>query len=352
MCIEFYDDGSLGVGSSCPSRRVSLRGYVASPPLCNAHIHLLDSAFVELGEAKPIEELVAQPHGLKYKALASISRGKLVESVRRVLNYMRGEGVLVAISYAELGDYGVSVIGEAARGTGVRVVALPQPREKKLAEMIRVLVEHGGLGMDTALDLEPGELRVLGEAGRGRQLHVHVSETWSLYQQGDYDYALELKPRAAVHGTFWTFFEAKSFASIGSWWILCPRSNRILVGVEPPLHIAYRLWLEGYRRIALGTDNVAWNPPSMWLEISHAYVAAVRATGDPEETARMLIYAATLSCHELAGVEPAVIENGSRPWAVVALPVANIDYSGSPLATTAKRLAASRQEARILTGGR
>ncbi|WP_228546783.1 amidohydrolase family protein [Hyperthermus butylicus] len=339
-CIEFNEEGIVvGVGASrSPGRPCSaVPGYIM-PPLCNGHIHVLDYALAEAREDKPLESLVAHPTGLKYKLLEALGEAKLEAALRTLAARLQDEGILYLGAYAEMGFSGAQLVSTVLQSSGLRVRLLPQPLRKTLPDYEYLLEAYGGAGLDTVFDLNPGELAELAAEARrrGLSLHVHVSETRQLREMRDYELALEAKPTATVHLTHLEPKEVLALAAAGVLPVFCPRSNSFHGVGKPPLEVLPQLAGEQVP-VALGTDNAAWIPPSIAEELSHAYMMwRPMMRSKVEEYARSLLYAATLGCTSLLGLQAEPIEQGSTTVLVAALPDAR--YTNNPLITLIKRL--------------
>ncbi len=346
VCIEVYDDGVIGIGSSCGVPRViDLRGFVALPPLCNGHLHVMDSAIPEYGEGSELSELVSHPHGLKYRLLASTPLPIIRDSVLRTFKRVLSEGVLFTGVYAELGLKGAKLVTDLYASLGIEGRVLAQPITKSVYEYLDVARMIGGIGFDTVFDIDSHGRRLIAILSRtsGWIVHVHVSETRELYEARDYEYIDELAPTAFIHGIYMDVDELASLLDQGYSWIICPRSNTLLAKTSPPLAKAYWLWRKGYRSIGLGTDNAAWIPPSIGVELEYSYILYAWRSGDPEDYARMLIHTTTLGCYRALGLPPSVLESGVKLGAIVLAGIEDIEYSGAPLSTIVKRLSTAHQ---------
>ena len=320
-CIELDDEGKLvGVGASCGLHSVDLgTSTLLMPPLCNGHVHVLDLGIADRWEGYPLETLVQQPRGLKYKYLAMQSIDELVEWAYKTLKLLEVDGVGFVGAYVEEGFRGSLALAQASKYTRLRVRILAQPASKSLVEAIELANYVGGLGLDTPFDYgldAISRLRMLAR-GYGVHIHVHVSEDIVMHELRDHLYALELGARAAIHGTHLDFSEAEQLLCEGIWLVVCPRSNILLARSTPPLELAFTLWRTGYRTLALGTDNAGWVEPSITQEIATSYLL-LRSHGiGAREAAETLLYMATLSCAELLGFD-AGLEEGTNLYALIA----------------------------------
>ena len=306
---------------------------VVMPALCNSHLHLLDSGLPEHGEDLELEQLVAQPTGLKYRLLRRLPRRRLVEASSRALSLMKSRGAPVAAVYAEMGLDGAYMVAEAASEAGVRARILPQPADPSSpSEAVLLAAEWGGLGLDTPLSMEhlpplTGDIVV----------EVHVSEDQALNRLGDQLLAARHAPLVGVHMLNLSEGEVLELARAGVYPVFCPRSNMFFTGSTPPVRSLVLLH-EEMLPAGIGTDNAAWIPPRMDEEIQYAYTAA-RAHTEPglrAALARAILYAATIAgCGSMLGI---------RDEYTLVARVPSISYSGDPVVTVVKRLSSARIE--------
>ena len=335
FCIEYSPlEGVLGYSASCPPGTESLgASSVLMPSLCNAHMHLPDAAIADAGEELGLHELVAQPTGLKYRLLSSTSPRRVASAAREVLAALKSEGVLVAAAYAEHGFW--HAVGEAAKQLGgIELKVVAQPLRKRLPDALSVLAEGYWVGLDTPLDMEPRELRILAEEARrhGYQVHVHVAEDPALAGLGDLRYAIEAGLHAAIHLTHASPGEVLEAARSGVKPVFCPIANMYFTGAAPSPYSLITLYDEE-EPMGLGTDNAAWPPLGMRSLLAAAYSLYRTAVepGSRRVLARSLLYAATSGCSKLLEAEPR--------WIIYRIPL--LAYSSDPVLAAVKRLSAA-----------
>jgi len=110
--------------------------------------------------------------------------------------------------------------------------------------------------------------------------------------------ALDLEPELLVHMVHAQAEHLERVADQSVPIAVCPRANRVLGVGRPPIRD-----LLDYTTVALGTDNVMLNAPSMFREM--AYTAKTF-----ELTAREVLRMATTAGAEIAGLDCGVIEPG------------------------------------------
>ncbi|MDS0299326.1 amidohydrolase family protein [Halogeometricum sp. S1BR25-6] len=259
---------------------------IVLPAFVNAHTHIGDSIAKEAGSGLSLDELVAPPDGLKHRLLRAASREEKVEAMRRSLRMMAATGTATCIEFREGGVEGVEAIRAAADGLDIDPVVLG----RETADAMRA---SDGFGASGARDAEFADLR---EATReaGKLFGIHAGERDSL----DIDPALDLDPDFAVHMVHPEQSHLERIADSEVPIVLCPRSNLVTnVGVAPARELVDRT------TVALGTDNVMLNSPSMFREMEFLDKLA-------DVSAAEVLRMATVNGAELAGKNYGVVEAG------------------------------------------
>lgn len=269
--------GALGTDST-RGREPRIRGIVVPSPL-NGHTHLGDAISTREPPAVSFSELVAPPHGYKFRLLAESSRAAKVAAMRAALRRMQREGMAGTIDFREEGLPGIRALRSAARGLGMRVVALGRPGHPEVTreEVDTVLSEADGIGLSSAREVGPTPRRLVAERCRahGKFYALHASE--EVREPVD-DY-LDPKPDLLVHLTRAEPEDLESVRRAKVSVAVCPRSNA-LFGRRPLLSAMERMGIS----VLLGTDNAMLNAPSIWRELEFAYVES-RLRGAPVSAA-------------------------------------------------------------------
>jgi len=257
---------------------------IVCPAFVNAHSHIGDSIAKEAGEGLSLEELVAPPDGLKHRLLRQADREALVEAMARSLSYMEQSGTGAFVEFREGGVEGVRAIRAALSESPLDSVILGR-------ESIRAMEISDGFGASGATDAEFGtERRATREAGK--RFGIHAGEVDS----SDINPALDLDPDFLVHMVHAQELHLERVADSKIPVVVCPRSN-LTTGVgQPPVEA-----LSERTTVALGTDNVFLNSPSMFREMaitSQLY----------DFSAREILRMATVNGAEIAGLDCGVIE--------------------------------------------
>ncbi len=261
---------------------------VVLPAFVNAHTHVGDSVAKEAGEGLTMEELVAPPDGLKHRILRSTDREALVAGMRRTLSFMASAGTAAHVDFREGGVDGVSQL--RAAGTGVDVESVIMARGS-----IEAMEAGDGFGASGANDADFGRERTATrEAGKPFAIHAGEGDA------SDINAALDLDPDYLVHMVHAREVHLDRVEDAGVPVVVCPRAN-LVAGVGLPPFEA----LDDRTTLALGTDNVMLNSPSMFREM--AFTA--KLSDLPTTT---VLRMATRNGAELVGLDCGLIESG-RP---------------------------------------
>ncbi len=256
------------------------------PAFVNAHTHIGDSIAKEAGEGLSLEELVAPPDGLKHRLLRAADPEEQIAAMRRSLRFMRQSGTTACLDFREGGVEGVEALRAAADGLSIDALAMAR-------ESIAAMEAGDGFGASGAND---GEFSAERTATRdaGKPFGIHAGEVDS----SDINGALDLDPDFLVHVVHPLDVHLERIADSEIPIAVCPRSNLVTnVGVPPIRDLLDRT------TVALGTDNVMLNSPSMFREMA---ITAKLADVSAREVLRM----ATVNGAELAGLHCGLIEPG------------------------------------------
>jgi cytosine/adenosine deaminase-related metal-dependent hydrolase len=259
---------------------------VILPAFVNAHTHIGDSIAKEAGAGLSLDELVAPPDGLKHRLLRAASREETAEAMRRSLRMMRASGTATCVEFREGGVEGVELVRDAAAGLDIDPVVLG----RESAEAMRA---SDGFGASGARD---GDFESLREETReaGKLFGIHAGER----DPHDVDPALDLDPDFVVHMVHPEPAHLDRLEADETPVVVCPRSNLVTgVGVPPVRDLLDRT------TVALGTDNVMLNSPSMFREMEFA---AKLTDASAEEVLRM----ATVNGADVAGLNYGCVEPG------------------------------------------
>ena len=267
---------------------------IVLPAFVNAHTHIGDSIAKEAGRGLSLDELVAPPDGLKHQLLREASREELVAAMTRSVRFMQETGTASFVEFREGGVEGVYALREAVEGLDVDPVILGR-------ETVEAMEASDGFGASGARDGEFSRERNA-TARAGKLFGIHAGER----DASDVNPALDLDPDFLVHMVHPEPLHLDRLEDSGTPVVVCPRSNLVTgVGVPPIAELADRT------TVALGTDNVMLNSPSMFREMEFA---AKLADVSAPEVLRM----ATRNGAKIAGLDCGVVEEG-RPAKLLVL---------------------------------
>jgi len=267
---------------------------VICPAFVNAHTHIGDSIAKEAGEGLSLDELVAPPDGLKHRLLREAGREAKVAAMARSLRYMESTGTGTFLEFREGGVEGVAALRDAVAGEGVdfgeRAIE-PVAFGRDDPDVLSVAEGYGASGArDADFDAVRSETR-----DAGKLFGIHAGER----DADDINPAMDLEPDFLVHMVHAEGIHLERLEDRGTPVVVCPRSNLVTnVGVPPIRDLAERT------TVALGTDNVMLDSPSMFREMEFAAKLS-------DLPAREILRMATVNGAEIAGLSRGVIDPGA-----------------------------------------
>jgi cytosine/adenosine deaminase-related metal-dependent hydrolase len=266
---------------------------IVLPAFVNAHTHLGDSVAKEAAVGLSLDEAVAPPDSLKHRRLAAADRSDLVSAMGRTLRFMQRTGTVSCLDFRESGTAGARALREAAASVALDPFIFGSGNRS-------VLEVADGYGASGANDDDFTEQRIACEK-RDRPFGIHAGEP----DATDIHPALDLEPDLLVHMVHAQQQHLERVADQSVPIAVCPRANTVLDVGTPPIRE-----LLDHTTVALGTDNVMLNPPSMFREMAYT---AKRF----DVTAREVLRMATTAGAEIAGLDCGVIAPGRRAALVV-----------------------------------
>lgn len=221
------------------------------PAFVNAHTHIGDSIAKEAGEGLDLEALVAPPDGLKHRLLDEASTAELVDAMAATVRYMEAGGTGHFLEFREGGVAGVEALHEAVGASPVTPVVFGRDDE----DVLEVAEGYGASSTDD------GDYSGVRQTTRdmGKLFAIHAGEL----DDGDINPALDLDPDLLVHMVHAESLHLDRVDDEGYPVAVCPRSNLATdVGLPPVEALLDRT------TVALGTDNVFLNAPSMFREMA------------------------------------------------------------------------------------
>lgn len=223
---------------------------IVCPAFINAHTHLGDSVAKDAGSTLTVEAMFAPPDGLKHRLLEQATPEELVEAMAATLRSMRAAGTGACYDFREGGIEGVEALRRAAADIELDVLALGRGDPA-------VLEVADGYGASGAADAEFEPARNAALAA-DKPFAIHAGEVDS----GDINPALDLNPDLLVHMVHAQPLHLERLEDASIPVVVCPRSNLATGAGTPPVKALARR-----TTVALGTDNVMLNAPSMFREL-------------------------------------------------------------------------------------
>jgi cytosine/adenosine deaminase-related metal-dependent hydrolase len=276
------EDGTIAAVEECATGSES----ILLPAFVNAHTHLGDSIAKEAGDGLSLDELVVPPDGLKHRLLRAADADAKVDAMRRSLRYMESTGTAAFVEFREGGVDGVEAIGRALVGRDAEGVVLGR-------ETVAAMEAADGFGASGARDGDFDRLRNATRSA-GKLFGIHAGER----DAHDINAALDLDPDFVVHMVHPEPLHLDRVADSSIPVVACPRSNLVTgVGVAPLADLVERT------TVALGTDNVMLNSPSMFREMAFAAKLTDVSAAD-------VLRMATVNGADIAGLNCGCIEPG------------------------------------------
>ncbi len=261
---------------------------IICPTFINAHTHIGDSIAKDAGSKLTVEALFAPPDGLKHQLLRRADSEELIEAMAATLRFMQRAGIGACYDFREGGIEGVEQFRQASASLELDAIAFGRGDPS-------VLEVADGYGASGAADGSFEAARNVALSAE-KPFAIHAGEVDS----GDINAALDLDPDFVVHMVHPEPLHLERIEDMRVPIVCCPRSN-LLTGVgTPPIEELLERTL-----VALGTDNVLLNSPSMFREMA----TMVMVLGvDPLDALRM----ATVDAAAILDRPDGVLEEG-RP---------------------------------------
>ena len=261
---------------------------IVIPSFVNAHTHLGDSVAKEAAVGLGLDAAVVPPDSLKHRRLAAADRSELVAAMEHTLEFMHETGTVSMLDFREFGVDGATALREAGEGLDIDPFIFG-------SDETAVLDVADGFAASGANDDDFSEERAAARE-RGLPFAIHAGEPDST----DIHPALDLKPDLLVHMVHAESDHLDRVAEQSVPIAVCPRANTVLnVGKANIRRLLNRT------TVALGTDNVMLNQPSMFREMEYT-------AKHFDVTDREVLRMATTAGAEIAGLDCGVIEPGRR----------------------------------------
>jgi len=258
------------------------------PAFVNAHTHVGDSIAKDAAVGLSLEEAVAPPDSLKHRRLREAKREKLLTAIRRTLRFMEETGTGAFLDFREFGVDGTRVLQEASKDPETEPFVFGSGD----SSVVNIADGYGASGAND------GDFTAQREAAReaGVPFAIHAGEP----DATDIHPAIEYDPDLLIHMVHAKDEHLERVADNSIPIAVCPRANSVLGVGKAPIRD-----LLDHTEVALGTDNVMLNPPSMFREMSYTVKSF-------DVTAKEVLRMATKAGADAVGLDCGVIEPGKR----------------------------------------
>lgn len=310
--ISFSSSGFIKRVSHTPLGRVDeeYASCLVMPGLINAHTHVGDSFFKEVGFNLTVEELVAPPHGLKHRLLETASEKDIKDGIRWAAMEMLSSGTTTFADFREGGIWGALILKRALEDVPIKPLILGRDHAN-IADLLRVC---DGVGLPSTTLYSDEELRRIREECRlrGALISVHASETKEERERSIREHGVSDVVRAVsvldadllVHLTHASDEELSMVSGRGV--ACCPRANAYLGLGVPPVE----KMIDAGVKVCLGTDNVMINSPDLFREMDFLGKVVRVRSGVGALDAKSILEMVTVNPAEVLRLNSGWIERG------------------------------------------
>jgi cytosine/adenosine deaminase-related metal-dependent hydrolase len=281
------EDGYITAVEETPEREGE-SDHIILPAFVNAHTHVGDSVAKEAAVGLGLQEAVVPPDSLKHRHLKTADEETLISSMHRTLRFMQRTGTAAFLDFREFGVSGARALREAAAELDIEAFIFG-------SDDPAVLDVADGFGASGAND-DDFTARRAAAMERDVPFAIHAGEP----DATDIHPALDLEPDLLVHMVHAEAEHLKRVADQEVPIAVCPRANQVLGVGRPPLET-----LLEHTTVALGSDNVMLNAPSMFREMEYT----AKTFDLPSRT---VLQMATTAGADAANLDCGVIEPGRR----------------------------------------
>lgn len=263
---------------------IDARGYVVAPGLINSHVHLGDSVAMDIGDGKPIDEIIKPPNGIKHRILADTPPSVMLDSMKDSMWEMLQTGTTTFIDFREGGFEGINLLKEASKDIPIRSIVLgrhesfinPEVNPIEIQRITEKLLDScDGIAVSGFGEINDSTAAAITDVTRrrGKFSAIHAAEYEQLQNasldstgKSEVQRGVEAGFNMLVHLTAPVKDDLELVAKSEIPVVSCPRSNGALsVGIPPIMEM-----FEAGINILLGTDNVMFNSPNMLREMEYA----------------------------------------------------------------------------------
>ena len=263
------------------------------PTFVNSHTHIGDSIAKDAGYGMSLDHLVAPPLGLKHQLLGQATPESLIFNMVKSINFMEANGISAFADFREGGVNGVKMLQESNMDSSIQAIIFGR-------ETTDVLKISDGFGASGHRDANFSHERKTTKQ-ENKLFGIHAGER----DNKDIDGALDLEPDFIVHMVHATPEHLNHIKKEDIPVVVCPRSNLVTGVGLPPIKD-----LLNHTIVALGTDNVMLNSPSIFREMEF-----ISKLFDIEPSA--ILRMATSSGADIFDLNSGVIEIGKEAKLIV-----------------------------------
>ena len=262
---------------------IDARDCIVCPSFLNAHTHIGDSIVKDIGDGKPIDEIVKPPNGLKHLALEDSSSDDLIFSMKKTMEDMLETGTTHFIDYREGGLEGVKLLKKASEDIPINPIILGRDEsfygEDPVLSKVKIAIKKLLKVCDGIAPSGFGEITdevaylISSQCERqGKISSIHAGE-YSDIQNDSVSQTGKTEIQRAVDSGFNQLIHITSplkndldlIAKNNKNIVLCPRSNGAFsVGIAPLVEI-----LKYGIKPLIGTDNIMINSPNIFRELEY-----------------------------------------------------------------------------------
>ncbi|BFH73444.1 amidohydrolase family protein [Sulfurisphaera javensis] len=302
----------LHVGNGYDSSAIDMRQFIMLPPLINAHTHIADFTFPEIGIDKSIKELVGDPNSEKYKYL-KIYSNKIIDGIKNFVIKSLKFGIVGLIDFREEGIIGIVKAKNALKEfVNIRYYALGRLDSFDEKELDKLSKIADGYGLPDLKYHNEKELTKIYQYFSVKIRAVHVAETKKQYIRDNIENLISIySPNLVIHGTHFTEDEFNSLKEKEIPIVFCPRSNLWFgVGV-PNIALAYDSGVS----VLFGSDNGSWISPNLWKDLELALLIT-RIQRPGSNYAKNILLSVTVNSYKLLNIDLSIKE-GNRTYPIL-----------------------------------
>ena len=281
------DDGiitEINENEAISGKKIDASGCIVAPAFINSHIHIGDSIAQDMGDGKPINEIVKPPNGLKHKILSETPPERIIYEMRQSMKNMLATGTTTFVDFREGGLEGIELLKKASKGVPIRKIILgrddsfymDETRKSEIKKATRnILKSCDGVGLSGFGEISDEVAHIITKTCKkhGKISAIHVAEYEKLQKKSveltgksEIARAVEANFDILVHVTAPTGKDLELIGKSRSSVVCCPRSNGSLSVGIPPLMDLFNHKIN----VLLGTDNIMFNSPNMLREMEYA----------------------------------------------------------------------------------